>query len=95
MGGDLQGQEGKMAVLTHLENRSHNMWKLCIQYHYRSLRKRLYPSQVNGYISTAKMGGRGWRIHLVPIPLFKSFRMLTKTFQNDPPIDSESFMSFK
>jgi hypothetical protein len=27
MSGDLQGQEGKMAVLTHLEKRSHKMWK--------------------------------------------------------------------
>ena len=30
MGGDLQGQEGKMAVLTHLGKRSHKMWKQCI-----------------------------------------------------------------
>jgi hypothetical protein len=30
MGGDLQGQEGKMAVLTHLGKRSHEMWKQCI-----------------------------------------------------------------
>jgi len=29
-GGDLQGQEGKMAVLTHLEKGSHRILKECI-----------------------------------------------------------------
>jgi hypothetical protein len=60
-----------------------------------SLRKRLYPSQASGYISAARMGGRGWRTHLALIPPFKSSKMLSKTFQKNPPIDLESLVSFE
>jgi hypothetical protein len=41
------------------------------------------------------MGDRGWRIYLVPIQLFKSIKMLSKIFKKNPPMDLESFVSFK
>ena len=58
-GGYLQGKEGKMAVWTHLAIGSCRRLEWHIKYCYRGLNKRLYPPQVSGYISTARMGGRG------------------------------------